>query len=62
MRGLRRMTDSELPWSEERKRRQRQVVCWYERHSLKVANSGLANLAVLQAHIDALGLPSPLKL
>jgi len=62
MRGLRLMADHELPWSEERKRRQRQVVCWYERHSLKAANSGLANLAVLQAHNDVLRLPSPLKL
>jgi hypothetical protein len=54
LRGLRRMVDFELPWSEHRKLRQRQVVCWYDRHSLKASNTGAQNVAVLQAHIDAI--------
>ena len=57
MRGMRRMVERELPWAEARKLRQRQIVCWYDRMALKVGNSARQNVAVLQAHIDALELP-----
>ena len=57
MRGMRRMVKSELPWAEARKQRQRQIVCWYDRMALKVGNGARQNVAVLQAHIDALELP-----
>ena len=62
MHGMARMLHKEIPWSEERKRRQRQVVCWYDRMSLKANNMPAENVAVLQAHIDALDLPKRIVL
>ena len=52
--GLARMVRDELPWPEWRKRRQRQVVCWYDRHALSIHKTPEANLAVVQAHLDAI--------
>lgn len=60
--GMRRMLQRELPWADERKRRQRQVVCWYRRMSLNVGKAAEENLAVLQAHLDALELTPRLVL
>jgi hypothetical protein len=56
MRGMER-TLAELPWPPQRRRRQRQIVCWYDRMSLKTSNTPRQNVAVLQRHIDALKLP-----
>ena len=61
-RGMKRMLAGELPWSDERKRRQRQVVCWYQRMSLNVKKAAEEKLAVLQAHLDALELAPRLVL
>ena len=60
-RGMERML-KELPWSEEHKLRQRQVVCWYDRMCLKAVNTAAHNVGVLQAHLDALRLPLPIVL
>ena len=56
-RGMTRMMEQELPWAEKRKERQRQVVCWYNRMSLKGYRTAIENIEVLQQHVDALGLP-----
>ena len=42
----------ELPWPERRVRRQRQVVCWYDRMCLKTTRTPSENVAVIQAHLD----------
>ena len=62
LRGMSRMLAHELPWSAERKRRQRQVVCWYDRMCLKATNTGEQNVKVVQAHVDALGLDRIIEL
>ena len=62
LRGMSRMLAHELPWSAERKRRQRQVVCWYDRMCLKATNTGEQNVKVVQAHVDALGLDRSIEL
>ena len=41
-------------WSDERVERQRQAVCWYESHSMNVGRTPEQNIAVLQAHLDAI--------
>jgi len=61
-RGLTRMVTHELPWAEARKERQRQVVCWYDRMSLKAAGTGAQNIRVIQSHMDALQLPRRITL
>ena len=48
--GMARMLDrGELPWPERRVRRQRQVVCWYDRMCLKTTRTPSENVAVIQA-------------
>ena len=42
-------------WSDERVDRQRQAVCWYESHSMNDGKTAGENIAVLQAHLDAMG-------
>ena len=61
-RGLSRMLRRELPWSEMRRERQRQVVCWYDRMSLKATGTGAQNIRVIQSHLDALNLPRQMVL
>ena len=46
----------------QRKLRQRQVVCWYRKMSLDMRKSDSENVAVIQAHLDALELPRRLVL
>lgn len=59
VRGMQRMLLAEAsPWPEDRKLRQRQIVWWYERHSLNVRKSARENVAVMQAHLRAIGLES----
>ena len=41
-------------WSDERVDRQRQAVCWYESHSMHAGKTADENIAVLQAHLDAI--------
>ena len=41
-------------WSDERVDRQRQAVCWYESHSMNAGKTADENIAVLQAHLDAI--------
>ena len=52
--SMRRMHHKELPWSEERRKRARQLLCWYEQNSLHVNSTPAANVAVLQGHLEAL--------
>jgi len=61
-RGMARMLQLELPWSADRQRRQRQIVCWYDRMCLKAANTGAQNVAVVQSHVNALELSRRIKL
>ena len=56
IRGMQHMIERELPWSKLRQQRQRQIVCWYDRMSLKTSNTARQNVDVIQAHIDALDL------
>ena len=51
-RGMETMLRLAPHWDEERRRRQRQIVCWYEAHSLNVAKSARENLLVLQSHLS----------
>jgi len=53
-RGLQQAVDAELPWSDARRLRQRQVVCWLARRSLNVDKSAQENIDVLQAHLQEL--------
>ena len=53
-RGIQDMLSAELPWAEERKRRARQLVCWYASMALHVNKTAAENVAVLQRHLDAL--------
>ena len=55
------MLRDELPWAERRKRRQRQVVCWYDRMALKATSSGADNLAVVRRHLAALARDAALQ-
>jgi hypothetical protein len=52
--GMTRMLYNELPWTEKRKLRQRQVVCWYGHMSLSEDNTATENIDVMQRHINAL--------
>lgn len=60
--GLKRMLKDASPWSEERKTRQRQNVCWYRRMSFGTQKAPEENVKVLQQHLDSLKLPQPLEL
>ena len=60
--GMRRIHRTELPWSDERKKRAQQIVCWYKSTSLHVSKSARENVAVLQGHLDALALERRLLL
>jgi len=60
--GLQRMLKEASPWSEERKIRQRQNVCWYRRMSFNIEKTTEENAEVLQRHLDVLRLSQPLEL
>ena len=62
VRGMSRLLREELPWPQKRKFRQKHIVCWYNRMSLKSYNSPARNVAILQEHIDALRLPRSIVL
>ena len=39
-------------WGDDRKAKQRQVLCWYGRNSMSVYKSAEENLAVFQRHVE----------
>lgn len=52
-RGLHKIYDEAKNWTEHRKLRQRQIVCWLVDNSMNDHKSPTDNIAVLQRHFDA---------
>ena len=51
--GLVHMLSEALPWSEERRLRQKQIVCWYQKQSISEYKTVHENIDVLEYHFNS---------